>query len=110
MRRISVSELNTWGSCRLKWNYRYAENLVLPETNAMLASGKAVHGVVEATLKREITPEQWAQKAEALLQEYFAGEEDVQKQTQRYLPGVLRAVERLPKDLLEGDWIVQSAV
>ena len=45
-----------------------------------------------------------------MLQEYFAGEEDVQKQTQRYLPGVLRAVERMPAEVFEGEWVVEGEI
>lgn len=108
--RVSVSQINTWGKCRLAWQYRYKDNLVLPETAAMLASGKAVHGTVEALIRSSVDVAGVPAKAEALLQEYFQGGEDVQKQVQKYLPGVIRAVGRLPQVVFEGEWRVEEQV
>lgn len=108
--RISVSELNKWHACRLAWHYRYRERLEVPEKGPMLASGSAVHGTVEALLRREIPANLVPAQAEQLLIQHLAGQDDVAGVVRRYLPGVLRAVSRVPSDIWSAEWLVEQPV
>lgn len=44
---VTASRLKTWQECRLKWYFRYVEQVDVPVSPALLA-GRAVHGVLQA--------------------------------------------------------------
>jgi len=95
----------------MKWNYRYKANIELPTQSPPLASGKAVHTVVEEALAGNITEEDVLPLASAALEFEFQGREDPQELVEKYLPGVVRAVSRVPKWAYDyTDWRIEEEV
>lgn len=89
MRRVSVTELEVWQQCRLKWEYKYRRKL-RPRPSATpspLISGSAVHFGVEAGLAGQDA----AASALVALRRY--GEETAAK----YERGVLTALGGVPE-------------
>ena len=95
--RHSPSELNTWQQCRLAWDYRYGKRLTVQTGRWATASGSAIHGAIEEALNGTVTPDKMDLVAERVLGEHFIGDEDAQSKVNRYLPGVKRALSRVPK-------------
>lgn len=110
IRRVSVSEITAWKDCRTKWSYRYETAIAKPQNGAMLASGSAVHGTIESVLRGDTPAKHSAAKAEELLRAHFEGHHDLQRNVDRYLPGVLRALSRFPSWVWEEDWAVETPI
>ena len=111
MKTISHSQMDSWQKCRMKWFYRYDANIELPTQSPPLASGKAVHTIVEEALSGNIESNDIIPLASAALEHEFHGREDPQELVDRYLPGVVRAVSRVPKWAYEyRDWKVEEEV
>ena len=109
MTRISVSEINTYLQCARRWGFRYQESLESTGSNPLLASGKAVHATVEALLRPTIWPSEIEARVEAILQDEFAGRENVQELVTKFLPGAVRAVERFPAELFgDPSWHIEE--
>ena len=103
--------MDSWQKCRLKWFYRYDTNIELPTQSPPLASGKAVHTVVEEALSGNIESNDIIPLASAALEHEFHGREDPQELVERYLPGVVRAISRVPSWAYEyTDWKVEEEV
>lgn len=108
---ISPSQLQTWHDCRLKWHYSYQRNIKLPTQAPQLASGTTIHEVLENVLGGTIELEDVPAFAEATLQAEFEHQDDSQRQVDRYLPGVLRALGRVPTWVYEEtDWHIEEPI
>jgi hypothetical protein len=95
----------------MMWNYRYDVGIELPTQSPPLASGKAVHTVLEAALQGGITDDDVLPYATAALEKEFQGREEIQPLVDKYLPGVIRAVSRVPEWVYEyTDWKVEEEV
>ena len=67
MKTISHSQMDSWQKCRVKWNYRYEANIELPTQSPPLASGKAIHTVLEAALAGDLGDEPIACAADDII-------------------------------------------
>ena len=111
MKTISHSQMESWQKCRMKWNYRYNVNIELPTQSPPLASGKAVHTVLEEALAGNIETDDVLPLAEAALEYEFRGREDPQELVDKYLPGVVRALSRVPAWAYNySDWHIEEEV
>ena len=110
MKRVSISQIDSWLTCRLKWSYRYTEGLAKPEQAVYLASGKAIHGTMEAIITGDIAYDMRREKAEVILRENLEWRDDVEEQVAKFLPGTQRAIERMPDWVWEEEWIVEQEV
>ncbi len=109
-KRVSVSEITAWKDCRKKWDYRYQHAIAKPNNGALLASGSAVHGTLEALMRGEIDASMVPAKAETILREHFDGRHDLDDKVKRYLPGALRALSRFPAWVYDEPWQVEVPV
>ena len=109
-RTVSVSELLLYHDCERAWKYRYHDRLVKVSQgrNPAMASGTAVHYVVEhQTTERPgemLRPDDARALATECLNDEFRNLEypDAEKtkaQVEKYLPGVVRAVGKIPEDV-----------
>lgn len=112
LKRISVSQVTAWLACRLKWEYRYREELAKDGEGELQSSGKAIHAAVAALLTGMSGVEGLPAVVEHSLRRSFEGREDREAKVNRYLPGALRAVGRVPSaDLLgAGIWAVETPI
>lgn len=114
MRRVSVSEVIRYESCRREWRYKYVDRLGLrePLRGGPLASGSAVHYVVEHVCERgeQKVPSAADVRALALesLRDDFRNSGSPDKQVQKFLPGVLRAVAKIPDEIWTSQWQVEQ--
>ena len=108
MRIISPTELETFNDCRLKHHYRYTRRLrpKVDDISQALASGRAVHD----TLKVALTPNGWDTTLKDLAKDsLWENLKDVEK-VEKYLPGVMRALNKIPQFVWEGSWHVEEVV
>ena len=111
MKTVSHSQIDTWQRCRLKWSFRYQTRIELPTQSPPLTSGKAIHTALEEVLSGNIELEDLAPMAEAALRHELKGRDDQEDQIGKYLPGVLRALSRVPEWVYENtDWRVEEEV
>ena len=110
---VSPSELATWNDCQRKWHYRYDQRIepIDQSRPAPMASGQAVHFVVE-TIWRDFpneipTQEDMALRARDCLEHEFEHNYEPEKQVKKYLPGVIRALNKIPKDIWTNSWHVE---
>ena len=113
---VSPSELATWNDCQRKWHFRYDQRIepIDQSRPAPLASGVAVHYVVE-TICRDFpmevpTQEDIKLRARDCLTEEFANNNDPEKQVAKFLPGVLRAINKIPEWVWKSDWFVERDI
>lgn len=113
---VSVTELLDLQRCRRLWYYQHHRRLEPLGRPHLLASGSAVHAVVgwaanllaEGYSRGEI--EGWgAEVSEIVLREQFELDEYADEKVAKFLPGVKRAVAKLP-DWFWEDWKWQSEV
>ena len=113
---VSPSELATWNDCQRKWHYRYDARIepIDQSRPAPLASGVAVHFVVETICRdfpNEIpTAEDIKVRARDSLEEQFANNYEPEKQVSKFLPGVIRALNKIPKWVWESHWFVERDI
>lgn len=113
MKTVSHSQLSTWQRCRLKWSYYYQRRIELPTQSPPLTSGKAIHTALGEVLGGNIELEDLAPIAGAALWHELEGrdEDDIEKNHGKYLPGVLRALSRVPEWVYAySDWRVEEEV
>jgi hypothetical protein len=109
MRRVSISEIIKYESCRREWKYSYSDRLMLKERGrgGPMASGSAVHYVVEHVCTVGMgVPHPRDVKALAL-ESLRADFDDDERQVTKFLPGVMRAVSKIPDDIWEKEWHVE---
>ena len=113
---VSPSELATWSDCQRKWHFRYDQRIepIDQSRPAPLASGVAVHFVVE-TICRDF-PNQVPEpgdikiRAQDCLEEQFENNYEPAKQVSKYLPGVLRALSKIPNWVWKSHWFVEREI
>jgi CRISPR/Cas system-associated exonuclease Cas4 (RecB family) len=113
---VSPSELATWNDCQRKWHFRYDQRIEPIDLSkpAPLASGVAVHSVVE-TICRDFPnqipePGDIKLRAQDSLEEQFANNYEPEKQVTKYLPGVIRAINKIPNWVWESHWFVERDI
>jgi hypothetical protein len=113
---VSPSELATWNDCQRKWHFRYDQRIepINQSRPAPLASGIAVHYVVE-TICRDFpmeipTQEDIKLRAYDCLSEEFANNYEPEKQVTKFLPGVLRAINKIPNWVWLSSWFVERDI
>ena len=113
---VSPSELATWNDCQRKWHFRYDQRIepIDQSRPAPMASGVAVHFVVE-TICRDFPnevpkAEDIALRAKDCLEEQFANNYEPEKQVKKYLPGVIRAINKIPEGVWKSHWFVERDV
>lgn len=110
---VSPSELATWNDCQRKWHYRYDQRIepIDQSRPAPMASGQAVHFVVETICRdfpNEIpTQEDMKIRARDCLEHEFEHNYEPEKQVAKYLPGVMRALNKIPEEIWKKDWHVE---
>jgi hypothetical protein len=116
-RRVSPSGLVLHDDCSLAAHYRYDLRLSLqePKANPTMSSGTAVHYAVEHfTLNYGgILPTDDDLEAlgrECLLDEFCNDWDGPDKSVKKFLPGVLRALKRVPEWVWLGDWVSERHV
>ena len=117
MKRHSVTELKTYDACRREHQFNYIDRLTLkepPRGAPTLGSGIAVHYVVE-TICRDFPSTQPEKRdvelrAHDSLAEYYEGRDNAEQLVTKFLPGVLRAVAKIPSDVWETDWWVEHDI
>ena len=113
---VSPSELATWNDCQRKWHYRYDQRIepIDQSRPAPMASGQAVHFVVETICRdfpNEIpTQEDMAIRARDSLEHEFEHNYEPEKQVNKYLPGVLRALNKIPDEIWKAHWFVERDI
>lgn len=112
MKTVSVTEIIDYRKCPRHHRYKYVEGIRVPP-NANMVSGSVVHGVIERVVQREgFKP--WDKRheipyiAESLMEEAFAHHDDATTQVTKYLPGVLRALSKVPPWVWERAWHVEE--
>ena len=116
MVKVSPSELATWNDCQRKWHYRYDARIepIDQSRPAPMASGQAVHFVVETICRdfpNEIpTQEDMKLRARDCLEHEFENNYEPEKQVAKYLPGVLRALNKIPNWVWESRWFVERDI
>jgi hypothetical protein len=113
---VSPSELSAWNDCQRKWHFRYDQRIepIDQSRPPPLASGVAVHYVIE-TICRDFpmevpTQEDIKLRARDCLTEEFANNYEPEKQVAKFLPGVLRAINKMPKWVWESNWFVERDI
>ena len=117
-RTVSVSELLLYHDCERAWKYRYHDRLVKVSQgrNPAMASGTAVHYVVEHQTTERPGEMLRQDDARALATECLNDEfrnleypdaEKTKAQVEKYLPGVVRAVGKIPEDVWAQSWHVE---
>ena len=113
---VSPSELATWNDCQRKWHYRYDQRIepIDQSRPAPMASGQAVHFVVETICRdfpNEIpTQEDIALRARDCLEHEFEHNYEPEKQVNKYLPGVIRALNKIPDEIWKAHWFVERDI
>jgi hypothetical protein len=113
MRRVSVSELLKYVDCERAWKHRYVDRLAIinEKRGGPLSSGTAVHYVVEHVCTHtpgEIPPVADVRAlANECLEAEFSNSSNPDKQIKKFLPGVMRAVSKIPDDIWLGDWHIE---
>jgi hypothetical protein len=113
VRRVSVSELLKYIDCERAWKHRYVDRLAIinEKRGGPLSSGTAVHYVVEHVCTHtpgEIPPIADVRAlANECLEAEFSNSSDPDKQIKKFLPGVMRAVSKIPDDIWLGDWHIE---
>ena len=111
--RVSPSELATWNDCQRKWHYRYDQRIepIDQSRPAPMASGQAVHFVVETICRdfpNEIPKEEdMILSARDCLEHEFEHNYEPEKQVKKYLPGVIRALKKIPDEIWKKEWRVE---
>ena len=112
----SPSELVLADDCSRAHDFRCRQKLrrVGDRRSPTLASGSAVATAVERLLwdmsSVENPKERLSELVKAALAEEFAGDEEAPKLMKKFLPGVKRAVSRLPDWFWQGTWLVEHDV
>jgi hypothetical protein len=106
MKRVSITEIQAWQHCRLKWHYQYERKLRLKvdpeelEDLSYLVSGQAIHFGIEAGILLPVdgfTRQDKAKEAALVYLHNELGEEGAR----RYIKGVGRAIDGLPQEVWE---------
>lgn len=113
IRTVSVSELVTFMDCQRKHFLRYNARLS-PNTESrswQLASGNAVHYVVEQHCRQSPGELPTKDDVDALIEEClsaeFDGTSNESGQVLKYTPGVRRAVSKIPQWVWEASWYIE---
>ena len=113
---VSPSELATWNDCQRKWHYRYDIRIepIDQSRPAPMASGQAVHFVVE-TICRDFpnevpTVQDMTLRARDCLEHEFEHNYEPEKQVAKYLPGVIRALNKIPESVWKSHWFVERDI
>ena len=101
---VSISEILAWRSCRRKWYYAYDRRLEPLDRSPFLASGTVVHGAIGAVLSGVESRDDILDIAQTILETELVDEGKVAK----YLPGVVRALGKVPSWLWEKEWTVEQ--
>jgi len=112
----SPSELLSYNDCARQWYFKYDKRLRLREyrPSPPLASGIAVHYVVE-TLCRDFpqqlpVPADVRIRAEDSLLSTFDSHPQQGAQVKKFLPGVLRALVKVPDEIWLSDWVLEQDI
>ena len=101
----SVTAVQAFQLCRLKHHFQYDRRLVPMSRNPLMASGTVVHEMVADRLTEN--PE--AKPAGELLANQFPTDPYADEKVKKYLPGVLRAMDRIPPHLYTGgEWVSEK--
>jgi len=108
VKTVSVTSIIDYRKCPKFYQYRYVDKLRVPP-NANMVSGSVVHGVIEYVLSKDRSL--WGTLeniAEVLMFKEFAHRDDARTQVTKYLPGVLRALSKVPEWVWERTWHVEE--
>ena len=102
MLTTSVTAIQSYQLCKLKWHFQYERRLTPLSTNPLMASGTVVHEMVADRL----TENSEAKPAEELLTNQFPTDPYADEKVKKFLPGVMRAMDRIPPHLYTGgEWV-----
>ena len=117
MIRTSPSELVLRDDCGRAHEFKYRQKLRLKDEkrSPTLASGTAVHYVVETWCRdySGIVPggdDLEARGRECLIDEFKADEDGGGRNVKKFLPGVVRALKRVPAWVWQEEWYVETDV
>jgi hypothetical protein len=99
MKTVSVSEIIDWRKCPAAWELHYERGLEVAKTPVPLISGTVIHGTIEALLSGMCEFRDASSWAEQQLLTLFESADDPENLTKKYLPGVMKAVNKTP------DWV-----
>ena len=117
-RTYSPTELSTFNDCPLKHHLRYNERLRLSDDkpSQALASGRAVHTAVQDILSENVEPSMYVSDDTMVgyhLWEALGGNDGTEERAalvKKFLPGVKRALSKVPDWVWEGEWHSESPV
>ncbi len=105
MKTVSVTEVQAYQLCKLKHHFQYERRLQQLSRNPLMASGTVVHEMVADRL----TENQEAKPADELLSNQFPTDPYADEKVKKFLPGVLRAMDRIPPHLYTGgEWVSEK--
>lgn len=105
MKTVSVTEVQAFQLCKLKHHFQYERRLTPLSRNPLMASGTVVHEMVADRLTEN--PE--ALTAEELLANQFPTDPYADEKVKKFLPGILRAMDRIPPHLYTGgEWVSEK--
>ena len=108
MKHVSVTEILAWRHCRQLWDYRYRRRLKSQDVPPQLASGTSVHSTIQAVLGGSVKREDMGAWAESSFREQVLQRTDLDADVKKYLPGVQRALSKVPEWVWEGQWHVEE--
>lgn len=108
MKTVSATSIQDYRKCPRFYKYRYVDRLKVPPSPNMV-SGSVVHRVIEdwlgENIDRSIPVEAYVQ---GLLIMEFGHHDDAWGQAKKYLPGVMRALSKVPEWVWERTWHVEQ--
>ena len=110
MKTLSNSEIESWRRCRRAWSFTYEYQIQKPEKSIPLASGSAVHETIQAILDGKIPFAAGVGYVEDRLTQILIHREDFREQVNKFLPGAVRALNKVPEWVWEEKgWHVEDA-
>jgi len=113
MLTVSPSQLSTFKDCQRQWRFRYGEKLRPRDQgrSPTLASGSAVHHVIE-TICRDFPQtvpkvDDVRVRAEDFLAVEFESKGNAATLVKKFLPGVVRAIDKVPEEVWLREWKVE---
>lgn len=110
----SPSELMTWNDCGRQWMFKYNQRLRKRDNRPSppMASGIAVHYVVETICRNYPQtlpiPADVRILTEESLMDTFGEHPQRDAQVKKFMPGVLRALGKVPEEIWMADWILEQ--
>jgi hypothetical protein len=108
MKTLSNSEIESWRKCRFHWQLTYEYKIAKPEHAVQLASGIAVHKTIQDVLMGAVPFSGRHGYLEHCLTQEFIHREDWRDQLKKFLPGVIRALDKVPEWIWEEKWTVED--